>query len=589
MIGSVIDEIKNRLDVVEVIGQYIKLQKSGANYKAPCPFHSEKKGSFFVSQTKQIWHCFGCQRGGDIFGFVKEIEGVEFGDALRILANKAGVELQKQTPEAALIRSEREKFYEECELAAKFFEKQIEASGAGREAKKYLLSRGLSEASVKEWRVGYAPDSWHGLSNFLAASGYQNNEIEKAGLAVRSEIGSVHDRFRGRIMFPIFDFNSQVVGFGGRIFRPKKDDEAKYINTPNTILYDKSRILYGLDRAKIEIKKKNACVLVEGYTDVIMSFQAGFTNVVSTSGTALTPFQLKIMKRYTDNLVLGYDMDLAGDTANKRGIDLAQAQGFNVKVVRPPYEGKDPADVIAQDPGEWEKALKSPKSIQEFYFENAFASNDKKTIEGKKAIAKILLPSVKRIDNQVEQTYWLQKMARDLGVREDDLRAEMKKIKLEEVYDERETDGAPDVVKKTHNELVEERLLVLILKCAKNIELVGDAHIPFFSDKGREILSATRANPGEVEKSLSPEIKDYYSLLFLRSEIEEADEASLADEIRFYCCEIEEILLKSKLEDSAEKIKKAEAGGDHEAAGKLKEDYNSLAKSIGSLEKNREP
>lgn len=583
MYSSVIEEIKSRLDIVEVISQYIKLQKSGANYKAPCPFHSEKKGSFFVSTTKQIWHCFGCQKGGDIFGFVKEIEGVEFGDALRILANRAGVELKKQTPEAVQLKTERERLYEACELAAKFYEKQLESSKAGLEAKHYLLSRGLSEQSIKEWRVGYAPDSWHGLGNFLTSSGYQNGEIEKAGLGIRSETGFVHDRFRGRIMFPIFDLNSQVVGFGGRIMQVKSPDEAKYINTPGTILYDKSRILYGLDKARVEIKKKNACILVEGYTDVIMSVQSGIANVVSSSGTALTLFQLKIMKRYTDNLILGYDMDLAGDTANKRGIDLAVNEGFGVRVVRPPYEGKDPADVIQENPEEWKKAVESTKSIMEYYLENALSGNDSSTPEGKKNIMKLLLPSIKKLDNQVEQSYWLKILAHELDAREEDMRQELKKVK--DVQVDTDIDQAPAKnIQKTKIQLLEERLLVLILKYANNIETVETGSLVLFSPCALQIISSLKAGLNGPGGELPGDAKEYYDILCLRAEIETVGEKDAASEIIFLLKEAEKMRLKAELETISKKLKKAEHDKDAPVAESLINDYNSLSKSIYKLE-----
>ncbi|PJB98316.1 MAG: hypothetical protein CO078_02160, partial [Candidatus Nealsonbacteria bacterium CG_4_9_14_0_8_um_filter_36_17] len=288
-----------------------------------CPIREIKKRHFkgdVYNLTVAKDHSFmtpnfvvgNCGKGGDLFGFVKEIEGVEFGDALRILAQKAGVELKKYTPEYTKLKSERQRLYEICELATRFFEKQLEESSTGKEAKKYLISRGITEESIKKWRLGYSPDTWQGLSDFLVSKRYKQEEAERAGLSIKNERGSFFDRFRGRIIFPIFDLNSQVIGFGGRVFKEKdKTEIAKYVNTPNTLLYDKSRVLYGLDRAKLEVRKRENCVLVEGYTDVIMSHQAGILNVVATSGTALTPYQLKILKRYSENLILGFDMDVA--------------------------------------------------------------------------------------------------------------------------------------------------------------------------------------------------------------------------------------------------------------------------------------
>jgi DNA primase (bacterial type) len=433
---------------------------------------------------------------------------VEFGDALRILAAKAGVELKRQTREAVEMKTERQRLYDVCELASRFFEKQLEASAIGKKAKEYLLGRGLSEKSISMWRIGYSPDAWQGLHDFLASEGYTDAEIIAAGLAGSGNGGRVYDRFRGRIMFPIFDFNSQVVGFGGRIFENKsKDDskgsaaealakavgvkEAKYLNTTNTLLYDKSRILYGLDRAKLAIRKSNACVLVEGYTDVIMSAQAGVENVAASSGTALTAMQLKMIKRFTDNIVLGYDMDIAGDTANRRGIDLALAQGFNVSVARPPFEGKDPADVIAQSPEEWRKAVANTRTIMDFYFDRAFAADDKNTPQGRKKIVGFVLPVIKMIPNAVEQAYWLQKIADRLEVRdihyEDYLRQELKKVKLNEYISEG-VNNAVSAPALPREKRLEERLLALSIKYPKIAGLIEKPALDSFSASAKEII-----------------------------------------------------------------------------------------------------
>jgi len=576
-----IDEIKNRLDIVEVISSYIKLQKAGANWRALCPFHSEKTPSFFVSPARQIWHCFGCGKGSDIFGFVKEIEGVEFGDALRILAQKAGVQLKRQPPE---LRTERQRLYEICELATQFFEKQLEGSTAGKEAKKYLLSRGINGESIKKWRLGYSPDTWQGLSDFLTSRGYKIEEIERAGLAIKSEKSSFYDRFRGRIIFPIFDLNSQLIGFSGRVF--KSPDTAKYVNTPATLLYDKSRVLYGLDKAKITIRKKDLCILVEGNTDVIMTHQADSENTVATSGTALTPLQLKILKRYSNNLLIGFDMDVAGETATKRGIDLAQSLGFDIKIIRLP-EGKDPAELIAKNPLEWEKTINSAVGILDFYFETAFAKADSKTPQGKKAISKMILPSIKRIPNKIEQSYWIQKLSKSLEVREEDIREELKKTKLNEEIYGLEPEEVLNLPQKSRKELLEERLITLLLisKSPESLEFINDEELSYLTSKMQEIFKKIKENLADGRKfeliGLSPEWADLINYCYLKAEIEEIEEKDILPEIQFCLKEIQSLEIKNKLNQVSKEIKKAEEEKDSKKIEKLTREFNQLAKEIG--------
>jgi len=604
--NSPIDEIKERLDIVEVIGSYIKLQKAGANYRALCPFHSEKNPSFFVSPARQIWHCFGgCSLGGDIFKFVMKIEGVEFGDALRILAQKAGVELKRQTPEYKEWQTERNRLYEVCDLATKFFEKQIEESKAGKEAKKYLLERGIKEESIKKWRVGYAPDVWQGLADFLTSRGYGQEEIKKAGLGLSSEKGSFYDRFRGRIIFPVFDLNSQVVGFGGRVFKEKDQKEiAKYVNTPNTLLYDKSRVLYGLDKAKGEIRKKDNCILVEGYTDVIMVSQAGNENVAATSGTALTPYQLKILKRYSENLLTAFDMDIAGDTATKRGVDLAQARGFNIKVITMP-SGSDPADIVSKNPKDWEKLVGEAKSILDFYFKTTFALSDPKTPEGKREISKILLPVIKRIPNKIEQAFWIQELAKKLEVKEESVEEELKKTKdLPPVYSGSEEgsegkENSLELKKKTRKELLEEQILTFILKSPENLDLIAEKEISFFSPQISQILtyfkksqdfpalSSSYGTPRQIkalQKNLPPDFIDLINYLSLKAEVEVLDLPDLKEEFKNCLKEIRILEIKNKLGQFSRDIKKAEEEKDLPKIKKLLGEFNSHSKSLRDLE-----
>lgn len=582
MVTSPIEEIKNRLDIVEVIGSYLKLQKTGANFRALCPFHSEKKPSFFVSPARQIWHCFGCGAGGDLFRFVMQIEGIEFADALRILAQRAGVELKPVKPE---LKTERQRLSEICQLATRFFEKQLEASKTGQEVKKYLFQRGISEESIKKWRLGYSPESWQGLTDFLVSKGYKREEIEKAGLAIKSEQGSFYDRFRGRIIFPIFDLNSNVIGFGGRVFKEDKEIVAKYINTPNTLLYDKSRILYGLDKAKLAIRQKDSCILVEGYTDVIMAHQVGHQNVVATSGTGLTSYQLKILKRYSENLILAFDMDLAGDSATKRGIDLAQSLGFNIKITRL-AEGKDAAEIISKNPELWSKALEDSKSILEFYFQSAFSSYDSRLPEGKREISKILLPVIKRIPNQIEKSFWIQKLAKELEVREEDILQELRKIELKELDDKKEESEIIYQKPKTRKELLEESLISQILRSPSRIALVADEKIVFFSKKSQEILTALKKERDleKLTKKFSNEALDYFNYLLLKKDWEDLELGEPSEmgekEFSLYLKEISYLSLREKLDQVSKEIKIAEKEGDSERIKTLSQEFNRLLKEI---------
>jgi len=565
MPGSPIEEIKNRLDIVEVIGSYIKLQKAGANYKALCPFHSEKTPSFFVSPSRQIWHCFGCSRGGDIFRFVMEIEGVEFGDALRILAQRAGVELKPRSPQWQKFKTERQRLYEICELSTKFFEKQLAGSQNGKRAKAYLLKRGISEESIKKWRLGWAPNQWRALVDFLLSRGYKKGEIVRAGVAIEKE-NTVYDRFRGRIIFPIFDLNSQVIGFSGREFLGL-GQKAKYINTPNTLLYDKSRALYGLDKAKMEIRKRDYCILVEGNVDLIMASQAGDENTVATCGTALTPYQLRVLKRYSNNLLVAFDMDIAGEAATKRGIELAQSLGFDIRVVRLPY-GKDPAEIILDNKKDWKAAIEGAVSIFDFYFDSAFGQADSQTPEGRKKILGILLPLIKRIPNKIEQSDWIQKLSKRLRAREEDIREELGKIKSDGRMSHEDSKESCPPVKKTRREMLEERLALLALKFPQDVAIISDKDLELFSPQIRELLSALKR--GKIPKS------EVFNILSFRAEMEKLEKKDVQSEMNFCINSIRSLNLKEAIDELYLEIKRAEEKGDLKRVEQLTERVHHL-------------
>ncbi|HEB01482.1 MAG TPA: DNA primase [Candidatus Portnoybacteria bacterium] len=582
MLNSPVDEIKSRLDIVEVIQGYLKLQKTGANYRARCPFHNEKTPSFFVSPARQIWHCFGCDKGGDMFGFVMEIDGVEFVDALRMLAQKAGVELKREDPK---LKSQRTRLFEICQWATKFFEKCLSQTEAGKKALVYLRKRGFSPETIKEFQVGYAPNSWDVLTKFLQSKGYSENEIDQAGLLIRRETGRVYDRFRGRIIFPIANLSGEVIGFGGRIFEGEKEDSAKYINSPQTLIYDKSKVLYGLDRAKTEIRKSNLCLIVEGYTDVLASHQAGLKNVLASSGTALTEEQIRIIKRYTENLATAFDMDLAGDSATKRGVNLAILAGLNVKVVEIP-SGKDPADFIQKNPKDWPKMVSQAKSIVDFYFANTFSKFDSQKVEDKKQAAKILLPVIKKIPNKVEQAHWLQKLAHQLRVEEKVLVEAIKEVKIpqEEKFEAKKKER----LKKSRVENLEERLLGLLLIYPEKIEQVINQKGSFTNPPFAKIFKQLKTSAGkefdlkDFQKKLPSELSSQLDFLALKVEhdLDEDEDINLDQEIETCLRELESCGLKKELKQLGLDIKRAEDEKDKENLKILTGKFNQLSQEL---------
>ena len=506
------------------------------------------------------------------------------------------MELKPQSPEWQNLKTERQKVYDICDLACRFYEAQLEKSKTGQEAKKYLLSRGLNEESIINWRLGFAPDTWQGLSDFLVGRDYDREEAGKAGLAVKNKEGNFYDRFRGRIMFPVFDVNSQVVGFGGRVFEtPKNDAEgAKYINISNTLIYDKSRILYGLDKAKVDIRKKDSCILVEGYMDCILSHQAGVPNVVAASGTALTPWHLNLLKRYSQNLTLSFDMDTGGNEASKRGIDLARREGFNIKMTIMP-EGKDPADVIVEQSGEaWQEIADKAKPIVEYYFNLAFVGRDSSNISDKKEIARIVLPEIKKLSNKIEQNYWLQELAKKLKAREEDLEQEMGKIKIEagsiEPASNSQTiqakSGQPENCQRPRKELLEEELLVLILADPKSVTEVSRELVEKFAGMAKEIILKIKSDPeivqAELEKSFAEpiEIAIFLGQVFLRSDLEKEDMDGFKENFAACLGQIEKMQLKEDLNQLSFEIKNAEREGDLEKSKDLLTQFTNLAKKL---------
>ncbi len=421
-----VEEIKRRLDLVELVSAYLPLLKAGgANMKARCPFHQEKTPSFYVSRDRQMWHCFGCGEGGDAFSFVMKMEGIDFRDALKLLADKAGVPLADWKPEQA---SERRRLLDALSLAQRFYAAMLRDAPQAEKARSYVAKRGVTPETQQAFGLGYALADWDALARTLAKRGIAPIDLEKAGLVVRREKGSGHyDRFRDRLMFPIRDAHGQVVGFTARLLDPEAK-EAKYVNTPQTAVYDKSATLYGIDRARSAIRETDLAVVVEGNMDVIACHQAGMANVVAASGTALTADQLRLLSRYTRNLAIAFDADSAGEKAAARGIDLAVGDGFSVRVIRiPEGAGKDPDDVVRKDPAIWKKAVADAVPVMRFHFDRLTVGRDLADPQVKKQVGNALLAEIGKLPDAIEQSHWLQRLASLLLVPEQVLRESLMK------------------------------------------------------------------------------------------------------------------------------------------------------------------
>ncbi len=402
------DLIKQRLDIVEVVQEYLPLKKMGSNWKANCPFHNEKSPSFMVSQEKQIWHCFGCDRGGDMFSFVQEIEGIEFPDALRTLATRAGVELQFNDPKA---HNRRTVLLNIVEAAQRYYQAILHDRPEAEVARTYLLDRGITDVTQEQFGLGYSLDEWDALSRYLHGAGFAEADIFAAGLSIKKDSASgYYDRFRGRIMIPLYDVAGQVVGFTARTLRVDETG-GKYINSPQSDIYDKSAVIYGLHKAKQAIKKLDASIIVEGNLDVISAHQAGFPNVVAVSGTALTDNQVRLLKRYSENMLFAFDMDAAGIRAAQRGIDIALQHSMNIKVIQLPNQFKDPDDCIQTDPQLFKQAIRDAIHIIDFFFISITSDLDLQRVEHKKKAVKNLLPVLLKITDTIEQAHYIQKLA----------------------------------------------------------------------------------------------------------------------------------------------------------------------------------
>lgn len=574
--GGNVDTIKERLDIVDVIRSYLKLEKSGVNFKARCPFHNEKTASFYVSPARQSFYCFGCGMKGDMFTFIQETEGIDFRGALKILADRAGVELEFQRGES---KTEKDKLYAVLEDATKFFQMELERNNT---AKVYLLSRGLSEESISYWKLGYAPAEWRSLYSHLVSLAHSEETIIKAGLAkkVEGESKPPYDVFRDRLIFPLSDSGGRVIGFSGRALG--EEAMPKYLNSPDTPLFIKSEVLYGLDKAKEEIRKKDYTVLVEGQMDMVMSHQAGVKNAVASSGTAFTAGHLERLKRLSDRIILAFDGDKAGLAAAYKSTVLGLSLGMEVKVAPVP-SGSDPAELVKNNPDQWREALRKSlhaidHEIDRVFLEEADGRKRAKLVE------KRVLPLIMLLQSSMERSHFVAQVSKKMGIKEEVVWEDLRKVKSPELH---EVSHHPSEKSEGHKILPRksyiERKLVGIIWWQEELALKGAPNVDVASLRGE----VSQRVGGEYFKELVKSLEiDKESLVF-EAESYYSDPKKLPEDIVELLDNLTDDLLRAELGQLIATLARLETMKDDEGIARLTSQIHEVHARMRSLEEKR--
>ncbi len=573
-----VQEIKQRLDIVEVVSGYLTLKRAGTNMKANCPFHNEKSPSFMVSPERQTFRCFGCNEGGDVFTFIEKIEGLDFYNALKILADRAGVKLERQNVRYGNTEHKADKktrLYEINDWAKKLFHKILVEHPKAAKARSYLEQRGLSEATINRFEIGYAPDSWDLLLKFLKSEGYKEDEAWQAGVAIRSEKGSFYDRFRGRIIFPINNIMGATIAFTSRVLDPTAK-EAKYVNSAESPIYTKGNILYGLDKAKLAFRESGLAIVVEGNMDVIACHQAGFQNVVASSGTALTEGQLKILTRYTAEIAFCFDTDDAGQAAMKKAVALALRNDVSAKIIAVPPPFKDPDEAIKSDPENWTKAVGAAKPALEYWIDLLVRKDPDLSVLAKKKIAKEILPVIKMTYSEIEKESYIKYLAKKLAISEKSLVDVLQKTKSENA-ERRKKEAEGDVHRRELT--LEERILglawfdfALLGKVKSGIIDLKHKDTPGFIEMIRRGQIEKR-NLDPVESRLLDQL-----VIVLGDELDLNNNEALQAEIEFLAARLKREEREQIKADFARKIEEAESRDDRAETKKLIAEFSRLIK-----------
>ena len=588
---SVIDEVKDRLDIIDVVSDYVTLQKSGRNFKALCPFHTEKTPSFFVFPERGTWHCFGsCGIGGDVFSFIMKKEGIEFGEALKLLANRAGVTLVSKQKDQVKERL-TERLYEINEAAASYYHDLLLDGKTGKVAQNYLDQRGVSQETIDAFQLGVSIDRWDVLHQHLEGKGYKRDEMVKAGLAAEREGGGLRDQFHNRLMIPIRNEAVRVVGFGARAL---DGSQPKYLNSPQTAVFDKSGLLYGLDRAREAIREQDQAIIVEGYTDVLTAHQHGITNVIAPMGTSLTQKQMGIIKRLTKNISLALDADAAGEQATLRGLEVAREalsqrtdrreRGWlegdsrlhgKLKVILMP-SGKDPDEVIRENPDDWKRLVNEATPVMEYFFKAATSKRDLADDNEKTAAVDQLLPVIMEIADKAEKELYLKRLSQMVGVSEKtlaDRAAQITKTKREKA---RPAVPLPTTPVSSHP--LEEGCLAMLLQFP-DLREQGLALSPehFEGTENREIFIAwsNSADMESLRHSIDTSLHEHLDSLATK-ELPPASERERETALADYTRRLWEERLRRLKVLEAVLISEAEGEGDKEAINAIQEQVETL-------------
>ncbi|MDD5196593.1 MAG: DNA primase [Candidatus Omnitrophica bacterium] len=578
---NILDDILARVDIVEIISGFLPLKKAGRNFKACCPFHHEKTASFMVSPDRQIYHCFGCGESGNAFKFLMRYERLDFPEAVEVLARKVGVVLPRDETPGPKSSGISTQMYRINELAANFYSANLNLP-AGLKAKEYLLKRGVRPEIISALKLGFAPDNWDGLLNYLRSKGVSLGFLEKAGLAIAKDSGGFYDRFRNRIIFPIFDIKGRVLGFGARVL---DNSLPKYVNSPETAVYTKRKNLYGFNLAKDGIRENDFVVIVEGYLDFILPFQEGLKNITASLGTALTIEQARFLKRYTHNVVMVYDADTAGELATLRSLDIFIEEEMSVRVVSLP-KGLDPDSFVRQEGiGAFKEKIACAESLFDYKLKILKSRYNPKEIEGRAKLSGLMLETIARFKNAILKSEYLKKLAQELNLKEEALLEEIKKVKTEKMH--AEPQGLP--VRKTHNTNPTEKLLMsLMLEESDLINRIRETLSPRdFQDERISRVVSIMFNLVDQGKAIEPQIlmnhlgDDVLELVSESVFLTQNAPASEAHREKVVCDCIQRMKNeKIKLERQRlhEQIKVAQAVGDEELLSRLTEEFHCLIK-----------